>query len=216
MHLGCTSKPTVKKVQQKTVFDLIDEDFERIKTNERIWSYEYYNLQKNLEYWTAKYRQSKSDEKKFIESMQDKQLKLYSNYLDSLNSGNPAKVEYNKRQLIATIDDNQKTYLISIYDQFSKLEQEHKEYTEQHNELLVRKTKIEADYKRNLQWHNNVLTAISEYKGSGNYAYQSSFPAAMSRLQDTITRNQQRNASFFQNFETNMSLRDIASAIRGY
>ncbi|RJQ56454.1 MAG: hypothetical protein C4530_14540 [Desulfobacteraceae bacterium] len=213
--LGCASEP-VKKTPSKTVFDRIDEDFERIKINEGIWSHEYDDLQENLENWTAKYQLLKTNERKFIKSMPDKQLELYSNYLDSLNSGNPAKVEYNRRQLIASLDDNQKSYLISIYDEYSKLEQQHKEYTEKHNELLTRKTKIEADYARNLQWHNNVLTAISEYMGTGSYTYQPSFPAAMSRLQNTITRNQQRNAFFFQNFETNMSLRDIASAIRGF
>lgn len=212
--VGCATNQAVNRTKKETVFDRIEDDLARIIIREKQWKYDYEHLQEKLEKRAIKYHELKMNEKLFIESMPDKQLELYSNYLDSLTGGNPAKVELNKRQLIISLDDTQKSYLISIQHEFEKLEQEQKLYIKEHDELLAKKSKIEADYIRNEQWFNGVMSAISAYLGSDKYAYayRHNSSDALRRMQDTITRNQQR----FENLEIKWSLQDIASAIRGF
>jgi hypothetical protein len=206
----------------KRLSDEIQAEQNRLKSEISQLNLEYSKHKQDIADWELSMKTCNGKEFNFIKGLDDRQLQIYSEYEQSVKNNILAKVELYSRKLKASLSKEQKNELFNISDITKSLEGRRSELIKKQNELMERRKLLgndifemiqrEAEFRRYVYMRHSQLTGQpvlpSQSITGGLYAVQQS----LERWQQNIQQQQQR----MQMYSINQSLRDIASALKGY
>jgi len=158
----------------------------------------------------------------FLETLDDIQLQLYSEYIENTNKGdNIAKIILSFRKLTNSLDSEQLKTFIALYNERSTLVEKQQVYSKKKDTLLKRKEELDKIEKiiLNAIKEAHLLTAhqinLQKQHYLLNLLSDNAYTNAMHNFQQSLT---DVSRSFYQNAERIRSLRnqqEIINALKG-